>query len=212
VDTTLQPSVTQIEGINGGPPRAVTTLVDENGTRADFVQNELILVTDDGAVLNAFLARWQGSILDSVNPADAGISGAKPIYLVRVSAPVIESAKRSADLKKLAPEARNDLWLGSPEGLNLFGVLAQEGATGATFSPNWIMKPSGLEVGPINEGVIGTVASGKAPAGGAPAYTQAAATWPVGRFCGGCGLGFGLKELRTLQKIGNEHSITGGRQ
>lgn len=178
VDTTLQPAIPQLEGINGGPPRAVTTLVDENGTQADFVQNELILVTDDRAGLDAFLARWQGSLLDSINPADAGISGAKLIYLVRVNAPAADPAKLTADLKKLVPEARNDLRLGSPEGLNLFGVMAQEGAAGAVLSPNWIMKPSGLEVGPINESATGTVASGKAPTSGAPAYTQDAATWP----------------------------------
>jgi serine protease len=206
VDTSVKPALPQLEGINGGPPRTVTSMTDQNGTQADFVQNELIIVTSDQSGLNAFVARWQGKILDSINPADVGITGAKPMYLVQVSAPAADTGKLTADLKTLVPDARGDFKMGSQEGLNLFGVLGKEEAAGATLSPNWIMKPSGLEGGPVNEGAVGTVASGKAPASGAPTYSPDVNTWPYMQDGGPMDIGVprAWRALSLAGKIGNK--------
>ena len=44
VDANLKPTVTELEGINGGAARPVTTVTDQNGSQVDFVQNELIVI------------------------------------------------------------------------------------------------------------------------------------------------------------------------
>jgi serine protease len=209
VDSGLHPRIVEIPGLDDGPPRSVATMIDTNGTQSEFVQNELIIVTDDESALTAFLSRWQGQVLDSVNPAEANIAGVKPFYLVRVMAPTADTGTLAADLKELVPDARGDFTMGSQEGLDLFGVMAQEGVAGATLTPNWVMLPQGLEVGPTNEGPIGTVASGKAPPGGAPTYTADVNSWPYMQAGGPQDIGVttAWRALSLANRLGNRINI-----
>ena len=128
VDIGLKPTVTELAGINGGAARPVTTVTDQNGSKVDFVQNELILITDKRADLDALLARWQGQVLDTVDPSALGLAEAKPLYLIRVNASAADTSKMAADFKQLAPKVRSDLKAGSDDGLKLLAVQAREAA------------------------------------------------------------------------------------
>ena len=155
VDIGLKPTVTELAGINGGAARPVTTVTDQNGSKVDFVQNELILITDKRADLDALLARWQGQVLDTVDPSALGLAEAKPLYLIRVNASAADTSKMAADFKQLAPKVRSDLKAGSDDGLKLLAVQAREAAGGAVLTPNWVMRPLNFETGPVNEAITG---------------------------------------------------------
>lgn len=176
LDTSLQPSITQIDGINGGSPRPVTTLSDQNGSQVDFVQNELIVITDNRPGLDALLMRWQGQILESIDPTALGVPEAKPIYLIRIDASKADSSKLAEDLKKISPNVRSDLKVGSQAGFNLLSVQAQEAVAGAVLTPNWVLQPTGLEFGPVNE-----AANGDNDAGMGLNYSPDVYTWPYMR-------------------------------
>lgn len=178
VDATVKPARPELAGIEGGPARPITSLVDQHGTQVDFVQNELIITTDQRASLDALLARWKGQIIDSVDPTPLGIASAKPTYLVRIDASAADQTKLAADFKRLAPDVRSELRVGSVEGVKLLAVLAQEAVGGTVLTPNWLMRPASLERGPINEGAIGTVGPGKFPSTPDPTYNPDATTWP----------------------------------
>jgi subtilisin family serine protease len=173
VDTSVKPAVPELDGINGGPPRPVTALTDQNGSKVDFVQNELIVTSATRADLDALLARWQGQILDSFDPAPLGIAEAKPMYLVRVNASAADTTRLAADFKQLAPNVRSDLKIGSAQGLNLLSVQAREAVGGAILTPNWVLQPSALEGGPVNESP-----NGDSDAGAGMNYSPNAYDWP----------------------------------
>src|SRR5688572_27192377 len=58
IDDKIRPASVELPSLDGLNPRPLSSLIGPGGNQADFVQNELILVTDDPAILNAFLARW----------------------------------------------------------------------------------------------------------------------------------------------------------
>jgi serine protease len=176
VDVSVKPSMTQLEGINGGPSRPVTALTDQNGSQVDFVQNELIVMTEKRADLDALLARWQGKILDSLDPTSLGVAEAKALYLIRVDASQADTSKLAQEFKTLSPNVRSDLKVGSQAGLELLAVQTQEALAGALLTPNWILQPSGIEYGTVTES-----ANGDNDAANGMTYSADAATWPYMR-------------------------------
>ncbi|MDX2004471.1 MAG: S8 family serine peptidase [Meiothermus sp.] len=204
LEPSLKPAVSEIDGINGGPPRPVTTLSDQNGSQVDFVQNELIVITGDRPGLDALLARWNGQILDSIDLSALGVPEAKPVYLIRVNAANADTAKLAEDLKKIAPNVRSDLRLGSQEGLNLLAVQAREAAAGALLTPNWVWQPTGLEFGPVNESP-----NGDSDAGNGMNYAPDAYTWPYMREGGPQNIGVtrAWTALSLAGRLGNKVPI-----
>ena len=176
VDASVKPFVSQLEGINGGPARAVTTMSDQNGSQVDFVQNELIVMTERRADLDTLLARWQGKILDSLDPASLGVAGAKALYLIRVDTSKADTSKLAQEFKALSPNVRSDLKVGSQTGLELLAVQTQEALAGALLTPNWVLQPSGIEYGTVTES-----ANGDNDAANGMTYSADAATWPYMR-------------------------------
>jgi serine protease len=86
VDGAAAPVAPSIAGLGGGAPRPLARFVNADGRAADFVENELYLMTDDGAALQSFLGRWNGSVLATLDFRSVGVSGTPPVHLVRVDA------------------------------------------------------------------------------------------------------------------------------
>ena len=85
VDTTLKPARATLPAIDDSGPRPIVTMLDSEGNKIDFIENELVISTEDTTKLGAFLTRWQGKVLQTIDPATQGLSGFKPMYLVRVN-------------------------------------------------------------------------------------------------------------------------------
>lgn len=97
-DANLKPAKPSLPPLEDSQPRPLATVRDTKGNQADFVENELIVSSDDPAALNAFVQRWQGSILKTFDPATAGLSGVPKQHLVRIRADAADTSKLSADL------------------------------------------------------------------------------------------------------------------
>lgn len=144
VDEMIRVDVTEIDGFDGAPARPVTALTDHSGIPMHFVENELIVVTDDAAAAAALAARWGGTIVRSLVPADAGL----PVpaqHLVRVAPSVADVPQLIADLRALEPAARNDLRVAGDAGMRLLAAAAREAAAGGTVALNVVLAPHGFE-------------------------------------------------------------------
>ena len=125
VDETLQPVVMDIPALDDGEARPVARFVNSDGETLDFVADELYLMTDDTAELEAFLDRWSGEVLTTMDFSELGVDGVAPFHLVRIDAgeadteTVAERWSRSAGL-------RGDNRVSSEAALQLFAAALEE--------------------------------------------------------------------------------------
>lgn len=171
VDSSVKPSVPTLPGLEDGVPRPLASIRDAKGNQADFVENELVIATDDSAALGAFLARWQGTVLKTFDPATAGLSGVSKQYLVRVRADAADASKLSANLRALDKDSRGALLVSSAAAHKLLAAAAQEQVGGLTIGVNWVSKGD----------LFTDKATVEAPAGDSisgTAYTINAFNWP----------------------------------
>jgi serine protease len=138
VDQSVTPGASELAGFEDGAPRPLASVVDEFRNQADFVADELIIVTDDQEALDAFLARWEGEILSSFDPADYGLTGISPMYLVRINAALADASVLEADLRALSGEGEGEHLVSSQQGLDLLAAAASEAADGLDIGVNWV--------------------------------------------------------------------------
>ncbi|MDZ7800004.1 MAG: S8 family serine peptidase [Trueperaceae bacterium] len=138
VDATLEPAVEELPGFEDGVPRPVATIEDDTGSQADFVENELWLVTDDGRVLDDFLARWQGEVIATFDPSDFELTNVRPQYLVRVDVSGAAPDRLPEDVRLADPGSRGDHRVSSERGLKLIAASMREQAAGVMVGINWI--------------------------------------------------------------------------
>ena len=148
VDESVTPAVGELPGFEDGVPRPLASIVDELGNQADFVADELILVTDDPAALDAFLARWEGEVLLTFDPAEYDLTGMSPMYLVRINTSLAEAyasaltltvaSALEADLRALTQEGQGAHRVSSQEGLDLLAAAASEAVDGLDVGVNWV--------------------------------------------------------------------------
>jgi serine protease len=172
VDPSLQPSAPSLPGFENGEPRPVASVTGEDGVPADFVANEVWLSTDNEAELNAFLSRWQGKVVSSFNPADAGVTGLSKQYLIRINAAAADPTLLAEDLQKLDKTSTGDHKVSSQEALNLIAASSHEAASGLKIGMNWVGNGAGS---------FTDRTSLEAPSGGTlanVAYSRDAFAWP----------------------------------
>lgn len=149
VDPTVMPTRPALPGFEDGEPRPLAAVTGEDGETADFVANEVWLATDDDAELQAFLTRWNGTVLRTFDPAAAGLTGLAKQYLVRVDASAgatDPAADLADDLRSLDPHATGDHRISSTLGRDLLGVASHEAADGLAVGVNWVGGGAGAFV------------------------------------------------------------------
>ncbi len=199
VDTSLQPLTATIPGIDGGEARPVAALEDANGIKTDFVENELLISTDDPSALNAFVSRWNGTVLSSFKPSDEGLTGVKPYYVVRVKASSADSAGLAKDLETLSPNIHSNLKFSSQAGLDLMAVAAHESASnGLNVGLNFILESNDIASGHTTEGTNGENTNAK--------YSKDVADWSYMKRGGNQDIGVtdAWRGLSAAGKLGNK--------
>ena len=194
VDPTLVPRVPAIAGIGTGPMRTLATLSDAKGNRADFVENELLVSTDDEAKVSAFLARWNGTVLNTIDFAQHGLPGAPKLRIVQVSAAAADTSRIGEDIRVVDGNSRGTHTISSDAGLHLLAAGAHEAAGGLPVSLNWVVEGATVASGSTAEDPMG-------PAG----YTPDAFSWPyVTRGSAqDIGVGAAWQALVAAGKVGN---------
>jgi hypothetical protein len=144
VDPTIVPADESLPPFDpAAPPRPLASIVDERGNQADFVENELIVVTDDLAALNDFVLRWDGEILASIDPAGSDLS-MEQVHLVRINTALGDPSNFEEDLLMLDPDARGASRVSSEAGLRLLAASAGETLAGVTVGVNWVARSDSL--------------------------------------------------------------------
>ncbi len=140
VDEAIDIGAATIPGVDGGPERPVAGMVDEEGQMTRFVEDEVIITTDNLTELNDFLARWNGTLVKSVDPGTIGLL--LPIaHLVRIpNLASIDTSQIQQDLR----DAQGQVWgswdVSSPEFLGLLALAAGEAADGTEIGLNPILE------------------------------------------------------------------------
>jgi serine protease len=138
VDPALKPPVETLPGFEDGEPRPIASVTGEDGVQAEFVSNEVWLSSDNESEVQAFVGRWQGKILQTLDPAKAGVTELPKQYLIRVNAAAADASKLSEDLRTLDKNSTGAHRVSSQDGLNLITVSSREAASGLNIGMNWV--------------------------------------------------------------------------
>jgi subtilisin family serine protease len=174
LDTSLVPDQVELQPLDDGRPRILARALDDKGTSVDFIEDELVVTTDDPAALAALLERTGGQVVREVSDHQIGA----PTYVVvRVAPGTADPSQAAADLHAIDPAVRGLLRVSSPRAFELVATAARETRLGMLVSPNFIGYSSGFLDRVINEG---PARDGFPPAGGPKdvPYTPNVATWP----------------------------------
>lgn len=173
VDPSLEPLFDTLPPLTEeGDPRPVAAVLDERGRQAEFVENELILTSDDAAAVELFVNRWNGEILMQVDPDEADLD-VDPVYLIRIDTDLADAAELEADLLALDPDARGAVEVSSQAGMNLLAAGAEEAVAGLSVGVNWVGRGDSLATRSTLEAENGP--SGFNSAGGG--YSRNAFNW-----------------------------------
>jgi serine protease len=199
VDPSIQPELTEIPGFEDGTTRPVASLVDEEGYQVDFVENELVLVTDSTDEVNAFCSRRDGEEIYTFSPDEYGMS-VTGMHVVRVNTPLADTSTLVEDLRSVEPNGTGQYRVSSEDGLRILATAANEAAGGRTIAINWVGKPAAFRDRVSDEAPSG-------PRGGA--YSQNAFAWPHFRQFGNQDIGVAeaWRILELADKLDNKVEI-----
>jgi serine protease len=135
VDPSIVPEPDHIDPIEESEaPRPVAAVVDPDGVQSHFVEDELLVQTNDDGELARFLADWDGEVLTTIEALPGGVAS----HVVRIDT-------SRADPDGLAPLAltfdnrpRGVHRFSSAAGRALLAAAAQETAMGARVGVNWV--------------------------------------------------------------------------
>jgi hypothetical protein len=144
VDPEVAPQVTLVPGNDGEPDRPVTAVTDRSNIPLHFVENELVVVSDDLDAVTAIASRYGGIVVRSFVPGDYGLPGVAQ-HLVRIEPGTVDPSGLVEDLQALEPASSNALRVASESGLRLMAAAAHESAAGTPVGLNLVAQPFGFE-------------------------------------------------------------------
>ena len=197
VDPDVQPVQSALPAESeADPERPLASVVDRHGHQADFVANELVLVTDEPASLEQFAARWGGEVLATLDPSAYGLSGLAPRYLVRIDPWRADLDRLTTDLREYNPRAYGPHRVSSKDGMALLAAASEASQSHELeIGVNWVASFGDVGQRTSIEGVV--------PAALSP-MSRNAFTWPhlcnAGSVPGGgpCPQDTGVAEAWTL--------------
>jgi len=144
VDDSIQPSVEELPGLDGGPPRPVGVAVDPHGRVEEFVLNEVVFKPKSQNELNSFLDKYNGTVLrdgtalltDGVDEPPPGLPESSGWYLIKVNLDLSSLQDLNSNMKALGAEG--NVSFSSEDAARLIALAARETSLG--ISPNFLGK------------------------------------------------------------------------
>lgn len=133
VDVTLQPAAKELPAI-GGVKRPLARLADPYGNGVDFVADEVILSTDSRRDVAAFVKRWAGKLLQTVDVPSPGVDQ----HLIRIATTRAKLGRLGADAQKLSKTRGTDTRVSSEAGLGVLAAAAAESARGVEIGLDFV--------------------------------------------------------------------------
>ncbi len=153
-----------------GKSRPVAAMQDERGNIAHFVENELVLTSNDMKAVTAFVTKWNGELLASIDFQNSGIDTTN-LHLIQIDTGLADVSQLMDDLKTLDNAIRGSHRVSSESGLALIAAGARSAASGMQVGMNWIGVGESISSGSTSESAIG---DGRFTAGG---YSSDAFDW-----------------------------------
>ncbi|MGA9525416.1 MAG: S8 family serine peptidase [Myxococcaceae bacterium] len=180
VVTTITPHVTALPSMEVGGADRPTGRVEDDGTGADFVLGEVVVMTRDRVALESVIAPFGGRIVATTDPAqaDPALGALDPQHLVAFSTDGVDASKLPADLARLSPKARSDLRVSSEAGLATLAVAAQLASSGLATSIQFIAEGGDLIGRSVIEGDQYDLSDGYLATFPGEKYTRNAFQWP----------------------------------
>lgn len=178
-----------------GNPRPVGRMVGPNGVAMDFVLGELLVGTNDSGKLNAFLGRWGGTVLETVQP----MGGQPALHRVSLDPSSAQVNQLLAEAVTGVPEANASFRTSSEAASKLLAVALWEiKKNGFTLMPNFLM-PNGA----ISDGQLTEASSGDS------GYSPNPFNWPYMNqgSAQDIGVGAAWQALDKAGKLGNKINI-----
>lgn len=142
VDASLKPAQAELIGYNGGPPRPVGLAVGPDGARDEFVANEVIFRPESAAALDAFLAKYNGTVLSDGQPVIEDLPPPPPAtppawYLIRIDPNHSSLDDIAASMQQSGIKGRYRF--SSQEAVRLTALVAREHAQHVQVGFNFVM-------------------------------------------------------------------------
>lgn len=149
VDPDMQPAQATVEPLDGTTDeRPVARLRSTGGTESDIVLDELLVSYADTADLDAFLERWNGTVLESDVDDDAGLTD----YLVRIDPSTAPVDRLAADLVAIEPHHVGTMTASDRDVFALMAIAATEiSEHGTDVVLNWIDESNSIATGSTTE-------------------------------------------------------------
>ncbi|HVF60799.1 MAG TPA: S8 family serine peptidase [Thermoanaerobaculia bacterium] len=153
IDPTLKPARKSIAGLGGdGPVRPLAAIAGQWGVNADFVENEIVLFTNDFVAAQKMATRWKGQLLASVDFPRGRVKGVPAMHLIRIDSSLATPATLSADLQAVNPNQTNKLRVSSGVGRLTLAVAARESKQGMQVGLNWVLRSNAIRNRTAREG------------------------------------------------------------
>jgi subtilisin family serine protease len=133
IDPSVQPAVAALPGPDG-TVRPVGGAADPDGVVTSFVSNEIVVATDDRALLDSILDRYSGEILLETDPDAYGLAG-PTIYLLRVDVATAELEALAADLAAIGGDGGTAVF-SDGDSAGVVAIAAAEAAAGNPVALN----------------------------------------------------------------------------
>jgi len=122
----------------GGLERPLATVIDEDGNKIQFVENELLITSDNKTAVDDFVKRWNGTLLKTIEMKNNGIEGIGDMYVVRINNSLADVSKLEDDLKALQPDTGAEISVSSDAAKALLAASASESRKGLSVGINWL--------------------------------------------------------------------------
>lgn len=180
IDRSLVAQQSQLPGINRGPARHGTIVVDPQGRKDQFVSDEVVYKAASKADLQAFVARYHGKVLWDGKPtiipnnsrkATSGVSSGFYLIHVDVSRSGLADLQKNMTTRGLTGEFR----FSSLAGAHLLALVGREANAGL----NYINKPHQAKIPEHPNGIGGNLDASTFPwlNGSAPLQTNVIRAW-----------------------------------
>jgi Subtilase family len=158
IDPAVTPTQAELPGLDGGPPRKVGVVVGPDGRRDEFVANEVVFRPKSEEDLNAFLARYGGTVLRDGKPVllpEVAAKSPPPTssgwYLIRVDPAHSSLDDLAANMERGGSRGRH--LFSSEEAARLGALLGREKLSEKrTVGPNFLVSPAAVEEHPDGSG------------------------------------------------------------
>ena len=148
IDTSLRPAQEDLPGYESNNPRPLATIIGNSGLRAHFVENEIIVTTEDQATIDRLSDRYNATVLAQVDPSIAGISSEAKTYLLRVEPTAVALPDLAENLnaltRRIDSNANDDLRISSEAGADLLGLAAIEARRGIHIGINFVFESDAI--------------------------------------------------------------------